>query len=181
MTRPISRLAAGLAGVACAISLAGCSSDAPSPKADSSPTPTATFAGPAMPSQAQGESREAAEAFLAHWVATINYATTSGDTEGLKSLGAKDCETCIAFGKTLDGIYGKGGHVTSAGWVLQSAVPIADQPEKEPSFQLALKFAPQKVFMTKGSKPKSFPGGDQPARIFLTRQDDHWLVQRLDI
>jgi hypothetical protein len=134
-----------------------------------------------MPSSAQGESREAAAEFVGHWVQTLNYATESGDTEGIKSLAAKDCRSCADFANTLDQIYGAGGHVESAGWELESAVPVADQPATEPSFQLALKLAPQTVYQSKGAKPEKFNGGTQPARIFLIREDDHWLVKRLDI
>jgi hypothetical protein len=134
-----------------------------------------------MPSSAQGESREGAADFVGFWVETLNYATDSGDTEGLKSLAAKDCTSCADFARTLDQIYAAGGHVESKGWELESAVPVADQPETEPSFQLALKLAPQTVYEKKGAKPKEFRGGTQPARIFLIRESDHWLVKQLDI
>jgi hypothetical protein len=134
-----------------------------------------------MPSSAQGADRAAAEEFVGHWVQTLNYATASGDTEGLKMLATRDCISCANFANTLDQIYGAGGHVESAGWALESAVPVADQPETEPSFQLALKLAPQTVYQSEGAKPEKFRGGTQPARIFLIRESDHWLVKRLDI
>lgn len=165
--------------LACVVSLAGCSDSSSSPEA--SPTPTQTFAGPAMSSGAQGESRDAAESFVRYWVETLNYATDSGDTEGLKSLATKDCENCADFAQTLDEIYGKGGRVESKGWSLESAVPMADQPENQPAFQVKLKLQPQKVFATKDSEPETYPGGDQPARVVLIREDDHWLVEQLDI
>ena len=175
MTRRISLLGAVLA---CALTLVGCGgSDSPS----SSPTPTQSFAGPTMPAQAQGGDRNGAKAFVSFWVETLNFATDSGDTEGLKALSTKECEACTGFAQTLDEIYGKGGRVDSGGWTVSAAVPIADQPENETAFQLRLELKPQKVYESKDAKPKKYPGGEQGARIILIREDDHWLVKRVDL
>ncbi len=173
-------------GLACLITLVGCGSDSPSSSSPSSSpsastSSSATLAGPPIPASAKGESRQAAEAFVGYWVETLNYATKSGDTEGLETLAAEDCASCADFAGTLDRIYGAGGHVETKGWKLESAVPVADQPEAEPSFQLALKLDAQKVYKSKDAKAQEYPGGSQPARIFLIREDDHWLVKRLDI
>lgn len=147
----------------------------------SAPVPSDSLPGPDLPSAARGETRDAAKAFVEYWVETLNYATDTGDTRLLKALATKNCDACTAFAATLDEIYAKGGHVESKGWELKSAVPMADQPTDSPAFQLDVKFEPQKVFSTKKSKPKDYPGGEQPARMVLTRQDGRWLVEKLDI
>lgn len=183
--RRTSLLARSATGLTAVLLLAGCSSgdsadEAAAPSSHSSSSSPA-LGGPALPSQAEGASRDAAQAFVGYWVETLNYATESGDTARLKTLGTKECAACNGFAATLDEIYGKGGHVESGGWALKSAVPIAGQPAKEPAFELVLKVEPQTVFRTKSSQPKKYPGGDQPARMVLTRAGDHWLVERLDI
>ena len=40
---------------------------------------------------------EAAQAFIQHWVDTLNYATDTGDTAALKKLAAEDCSACADF------------------------------------------------------------------------------------
>ncbi len=156
----------------------------PSPSLDGSPESSRAAAvgdAPSLPAAAEGASTEAAQAFIQHWVDTLNYATDTGNTAALKKLAAEDCSACADFSRTLDQIYGAGGHVETDGWHLQSAVPLAGEPATEPGFQLALKLEPQKVFGTGDAQPQSYAGGDQAMRMFLLRRGDAWLVSRIDI
>ena len=75
----------------CAAALAGslvsgCTSSAePSPlpptPSSSSAAPSPSPTPPSLPPEAEGTSPKAAKAFVRHWVDTINYAMSTGDTQ----------------------------------------------------------------------------------------------------
>lgn len=160
----------------CSLTLTGCSSS-------SSPSPDAkgSTAGPSIPAYAQPETEKGAENFANYWVKTLNAATDSGNTKQLKALAADTCDDCANFAQTLDQIYGKGGHVESDGWQVLSIVPVDGQPKNAPGLQVNVEATPQKVYPSAKGKPKSYPGGKQNLRMFLTRKDGHWLVERLNV
>lgn len=207
MNRPIPLLRGlvlpGVAAVLAGVLVTGCGSSADEPAATSSPSASSSDAGPDagstgasapaselpgqdlpgpdLPEDALTETENAARSFVSYYVETLNYATSSGDTRLLKTLSTPTCDACDAFAATLDEIYGKGGHVESQGWAIESIVPQADTPPERPAFQLSLQVAPQTVYLTKKAEPKDYPGGSQPAHFILTWQDGRWLVDRLDI
>jgi hypothetical protein len=149
--------------------------------ADASELPGQDLPGPDLPQDALAQTENAARSFVSYYIATLNDATSSGDTRLLKTLSTQTCNACSGFAATLDEIYGKGGHVETQGWAIDSIVPQADTPPERPAFQLSLKVAPQTVYQTKKAQPKDYPGGEQPAHFILTWQDGRWLVDRLDI
>ena len=57
-----------------------------------SPSPSAT--GPALPVDAKARTGAGAKAFARHWVASLNYASATGDTGALEAVSAPGCETC---------------------------------------------------------------------------------------
>ena len=153
-------------------------SESPSPSS-SSPSPTAPP--PTLPAAAKGTSEAAAKAFVRYWIDTLNYATATGETNALQNLGTADCESCKNFSDTIDEIYGAGGEVTSEGWDLRSATPVANQPRNMPILQLSMFLHPQTVRKTAGSAREQLDGGRQPMTMFLLRRDDEWVVNRLDL
>ena len=134
-----------------------------------------------IPAYATKTSVHGQEAFASYWVSAVNRATSTGNTKPMRALAAKSCTTCADFANTLEQIYAHGGHVETKGWRVASVVPIAKQPKNNPGVQLNLKVTPQVVYKTKGAKPRKYKGGKESFRFFMTRQDNRWLVQRLDV
>lgn len=96
--------------------LGGCADDEPVPKtpATSVPTSTATETPtepvePTLPPEAEGDGPEAAEAFVRHYYAMVNYAQATGDTAALSDLGLRSCEACEGGLQFIQKIYNRGG------------------------------------------------------------------------
>jgi len=138
--------------------------------------PTATEEAPAFADNA-GEA--GAEQFIGFWTDTLNEATTSGDTEELKALAAKECTACGAFAAQLDQIYAAGGHVESDGWAIEEITPEAGATDNEVGLLVKYKVAPQKVFESEDAKARDFDGGPQGFRFHLLREDGEWQVHDL--
>jgi hypothetical protein len=64
-----------------------------------SPSPAATP--PTLPAAAEGTSPRAAKAFVRHWVATMNYATATGDTAPLLELSSESCASCESAARRI--------------------------------------------------------------------------------
>ena len=116
------RLLAAVAGAVVLIA-SGCTSDeapepAPlptesaSPSDTGSPSPTA----PTLPAEAEGTSPAAAKAFVRHYFDSVNYAAATGDTDGLRALGASRCVSCDAIAENIEEVYSEGGVIRSGGW-----------------------------------------------------------------
>ncbi|WP_457207847.1 DUF6318 family protein [Nocardioides sp. P5_C9_2] len=95
--------------------LAGCSEDEPTPQIPdptASPSAVETDTGPVeptLPPEAEGDGKEAAEAFVGHYFDYINYAQTTGDVEGLLALGLASCNACRGGVEFISKIYKRGG------------------------------------------------------------------------
>ncbi|MGZ5418156.1 MAG: DUF6318 family protein [Nocardioides sp.] len=176
------RLAAG----ACAVVLvAGCTSNAepsplPEPSASSSATASPSAAPPTMPPEADGTSPKAAKAFAHHYFDVINYAARTGDTEGLRELGTKDCVSCEAIASNVEKIYNAGGHIESEGWRLDVVTPVPAQPSDRPILDLGVVQSPEKVIERAGAREKSYPGGKKPMTMYLIRVGASWKADRID-
>lgn len=176
-------LAAIVAVGGCASSSGKTGGSAASGSPSGSPTASSTSAVRAVdiPPQARANSIAGARAFVSFWVATLNKATTTGNTATLRALAAPTCAMCTDFANQLDKIYRTGGHVESRGWDVQSEIPIGGQKPNNPGIQLNVQVSPQKVYRTKNAKPQTYKGGPQGFRLFLIRRGDRWLVQRMEI
>lgn len=99
------------------------------------------YAGPALPPVATEDSRAGAMAFAEHFIATYNYAISTGDLNGLIPLEDVACLTCQALRRSLAQVYDNGGQILGStwrmldpaltssaqidGWVLTSALRVA--------------------------------------------------------
>jgi hypothetical protein len=105
---------------------AGCSDD-PEPRFEPSPSPTeSTSSAAPEPKAWEVKSEAGAYAFVRHWVATLNDAGRTGDTDELSALSAKPCGTCRNIIGYIDDVYGEGGEVRSDGWRI---VNLGELPE----------------------------------------------------
>jgi hypothetical protein len=184
--------------LACSFGVASCSSDstgsdkpsapASSPaasesasgSASASPDDSAT-ASAIIPDGAKADTENGAQAFASFWVDTLNSATESGNTTELRSLAGPDCSRCEDFAKSLDQIYGAGGHVSTKGWQVTSVIPVSGSSDDKPGFQVTVEVSPQKVFPSSGAKGKKYEGGKQGFQMYLAREDDHWVVDHINI
>ena len=133
----------------------------------------------ARPAYANQEGREGAEKFAGYWVDEINEATSTGETEQLRSLGLDSCGACTDFPNQLDQIYDAGGRVESEDWELDQVVPESGSDEERVGMLLTVKVPPQKVYATDDAKAQEFAGGDQRFRMIVERVDEHWMIKDL--
>ena len=118
---------------------------------------------------------------MRYYIATINYATATGDVRGLRPLATRGCASCKAITRTIKRIYDRGGVIKSRGWLLRSISPVPLQPKKRPLFDLGVFETPQHVRTSTTSKFKHFEGGKQPMTIHLELRSSGWKISRLDL
>jgi hypothetical protein len=134
-----------------------------------------------IPAYATTDDAKGAQNFARYWIDTLNEATVSGDTDKLKTLQKGSCSTCSDFARQLDAIYGKGGHVDTRGFTVKKLVTDSSVPDPGAGVSVVLTAAPQTVVLSKGAAPKKYPGGDSRYRMVMLREDDHWVMDRIDV
>ena len=134
----------------------------------------------ARPAYANQEGEAGAEKFAGYWVAQMNDASTSGDTDGLRALGLEACEACSDFPQVLEDIYEAGGRVETDEWTVKSVVPEAGATDERVGMLITVTVPPNKVFETENAKPQEYPGGDQRFRMIVVREAQHWMIKDLD-
>jgi Family of unknown function (DUF6318) len=169
VSRWVSRTAA--ASVVLLLSLTACGGDEPATEDPASETEVPAFA--------DNEGTAGAEQFVGFWTDTLNEATTSGETEQLKSLSADACKACGDFATQLDRIYAAGGRVESEGWEIHKIVPEAGATDDEVGLMVTFTVSPQKVYESEDAKAQTFEGGNQGFRFHLVREQGEWQVQDL--
>lgn len=107
---------AAIAAATLPLLLGGCTDDDPVPQIPdpTTPSPTASETStepvePTLPPEAQGKGAKAAEAFVRHYYAMVNYAQATGDTKGLKPLALASCAACSGGLDFIEDIYARGG------------------------------------------------------------------------
>jgi hypothetical protein len=121
-----NRLTAALTAACLAATLTACSNSSPEAgRPDTAPPPTGSTTSetstptsspsaqpstpPARPPAAEGLSLSAAEAFLGHYLALLNFAYTTGDTAPLLSASDKGCVGCKGTADYLAKVNGRNG------------------------------------------------------------------------
>jgi hypothetical protein len=100
--------------VALALAAASCGGDPPAPPpftpstVASSPTPTGPVE-PVLPEAARQPTEEGAKAFAVFYWDLATYAQATGDTRGIRKLGAQTCAPCSGGADGVDKIYAHGG------------------------------------------------------------------------
>ncbi len=167
----IRRFAVLCAAVAVCFAVASCSS--------SGKPSNSSAAG--IPSYATSNDEHGAQEFASYWVDTLNKATVTGKTAQLKAISAKGCSRCNDFLQQLNKMYAAGGHVETKGWAVQTMVPEAGLPKNVAAVKVAVKVAPQTVYRTSKSQAEKLKGGEMTFRLVMGRQDNHWIVQNIDL
>lgn len=179
-----------LASVACAAAVAGCNSNpSPAPLPSESPSASAPSeassspagpTAPTLPAEAKGTSEKSAKAFVRYWVATLNFAGATGDTERLREISAKDCASCDAVITSIDRVYGANGYYKGKGWSIANLKYQPLQPDKRPVLTVSVVIASQKVLEKPGAEPTNFKGGNRSMTFRLNRHDSTWTLLQLD-
>lgn len=133
-----------------------------------------------MPAEATGTSPAAAKAFVRHWIASLNYASSTGDTTAVQALSAPDCESCTASFERIAAVYANGGSIRSDGWRVRTMQLVPGQSTNEPMIDVGIRLTPQVVVEKRGSEPQEFDGGQLPMTFTLSRDFDSWRVTRLE-
>src|SRR5688572_7410815 len=126
--------------------LASCSDD-PDSSDTGDPTtpvtsPTATETPPPTEPPEAGDRTEAgAEAFVKHWVATLNYAAATGETAEFSLLATAACNSCKEIAGLIDSTYERGGYIRSRGWSVLD-VPSIERAGATTVVLADLRFAP---------------------------------------
>jgi hypothetical protein len=167
--------------------VAGCSDDDPEPKVDPpsseapssvSPSPTATA--PTMPPAAKGTDAAAAEAFVAFYWDTVNYAQASGDVAPLKVLAdqCKGCDSGVAF---IEAAYADGGEIRGGGGTVSrlKTVFINREGENWAIVECRVRSTEQVVDRPGSGNDERYPGGSADLRIYLQPTTDSWAVRSL--
>jgi len=132
-----------------------------------------------MPAAARGTSEKSAMAFVRHWVDTLNYAGTTGDTSELNELSGSACKSCVGIINKIDRVYAHGGYFRGEGWSIKSIGAVEGQPAEEPVLEVGVLLAEQELLERKAAEIQHFDGGKQPT-IFRLSRSGNWLVMRID-
>jgi hypothetical protein len=158
------------------------SASASSPSASSSAvaSPSASETPPAMPAKASGTSSAAAEAFVRHWIAVLNYSGPHGTSHDLRRLSSPRCLDCDAIADAIDLVAKQGGRISGRGW---TEIAIKSQHRDQAGHLVVdalVLVNPQMVVTEPGTRPRHFPGGRRLKIFSLAHSASAWQVRDLD-
>lgn len=170
--------------------LAGCQDgDDPDPKVppteSSSPTPTPSPTGPVeptLPAEAEGDDAAAAEAFVRHFWAMVNYAQASGRVEPLVELALPSCATCASGARWIADVYRRGGEITGGDYSVGATrvTPLAADDQR--LFEVVSQVATTDQKITgAGSLDDHFPAGEAKVTLILVVSEMGLRVSRWDV
>jgi hypothetical protein len=170
-----------------ALVLGGCSGE-PEPKfAPSESSSAVTGASPSEsphaqpPLAARKHTRAGAEAFVRFWFETFSQAMTSGDTQRVNDLSAQRCVSCSALTNTIDDLYRKGGHLETAGWLVEASFTAPDYETSQPRFVLRVRQEKRTLYGRDGEVVDRTGATNVPMRVTLTRRNNEWKFGALEI
>jgi len=181
------RLRLALAGIAAGTTLlAGCTGDDAS--ADPSPDKTSSSSEPAeettepdvdapeLPEAATEQTYEGAEAFVAHFIETFNYAQVSGDVEPMRAISDPGCSSCIDLADLIEETYEAGGSSTGGGITLTGALsPLPADFGATFGIYSTATSEPQVITNADGSVDE-FPGGAMQVYCYPSLVGNEWRM-----
>lgn len=134
-----------------------------------------------MPSDATGESREAALAFIDHYFAVVTYAIRTGDTAAVAELATETCQSCQALIANVDRIYDNGGSADSQGWIVIDKQFIGKEPKGGAAVEVTVNQRPDTVIASPSASPSTSTEVTNVLLASLVRSQTGWRVRRLVI
>lgn len=137
---------------------------------DAEPTPTP----PQAPALVSENSAEGAEAFVRHYIDTLNFARDSGDIKGLQFLSNSECENCAQIISTISRVHDSGGRYVGGDWnVISTKIKSSDW---DMVVTVDGHFEEETVINKRGSEPTSVPAEDLIVDFQLQFDADSWTV-----
>lgn len=179
-----------LGAVALSFVLAGCGGEPEAPPdptattsgASTTPTTPPTPSAPALPEAATANTKAGAIAFVQHYVEVQNYASSSGDTQPLKTLATKECDSCRGITSVIDRVYRAQGRIEGDGWEIIEAsnAQISAGPADLHFVDVKLNVSPQVIYASPTASPSNFVGNPSRLMTFgLSRTADGWRVSQI--
>lgn len=188
-------------GVAVAVAVAlmalvGCGDDDTEAKPDPTPTITSSPSAspsaseavtpkppvlPTMPAAARGSGDEAARAFARYWIAMVNYAQSTGDTEPLSALHADYCSGCSAGVEQVKKDWSKGKSIVGGRYKI---LKLNSLESKEPVVHvvaISTKQGRLKLFGPAGHLINNVNPGLTGFRVYLRRDNGGWVVGAAEV
>lgn len=187
-----SRLRTALVGLVAATALAGCSADADPEVRIADPTASPTESAepapdgpPTLPPEAEGTSKAAAEAFVRHYVDTINHALATMDSTQLRVLSHRQCGACDGGASFIDRVRRRNGDISGGQYTIASSevTRLSGAPGFNTMVGLEMKTSLLTVSGT-GTRLDGESGGIPTAMGFRVLRDqgqwvlmDYWTVR----
>lgn len=177
MSRRIGHITIALATLV----LSGCGADNPAPPplptASQSASPTAATP-PVMPDSARGTTRAAAKEFVRYYFTALSYATSSGDTKLLRTLGSPGCKSCSAVASRIESIYDAGGRVEGEGYVFVGAKTQPSPTDGTAAVNGTLVNLPQRMWSASDTAPSESPRSTDLVSFLLSHKDGEWVIEQ---
>jgi hypothetical protein len=125
---------------------------ATTPSASPSPTP------PAMPAAARANTKAGAKAYVRHYIRALNYATFTGDTKELRTLGQPRCGSCQNVLRGIRAIYRNGGHVVGGAFQITHLDAVPHPDDRGFTVDAFARFSAQTIYRP-GASPRRYRRG----------------------
>jgi hypothetical protein len=149
----------------------------PTTTTEKSTTPTP----PPLPPTANGTSNASAEAFVRHFIETLNFAITTGDTGPVRRLSTEKCSSCKGVADYLDGIYSAGGNVATSGWQVKRLKFLARSPDGEPTFHAAILQPVETTVASPSAKPSESTEATKFFFVYVEHTDKGWRISEFEL
>ncbi len=140
--------------------------------AGNEPKPSA----PTLPAEAKGDSVNAAEAFVEHYIDLFNYAMTTGDTKAFRAA-SRGCEGCDNYAALFEKVERAGGSAKSRGWIIQE---MSIFPQGRNATVLLNVDSSRILSIPKPrARPTVIPPDSHSLLLVITQEPMGWVAQEL--
>lgn len=175
------RLTSTAAAAVCAVLLAGCGGN---PEAGPAPTPSPSTSEasvtasptpelPAPPKVVETRTREGASAAAKHFLAALDYSSSSGETEALRATFTRRCTRCEAIADGIDQTYSAGGSIEGGAWIPKD-VRFYEIRGDVAYLDIVVDYEKQTWVRSSGASPEEF----EPTKNVLKAFNLRWLPGR---
>jgi hypothetical protein len=143
------------------------------------PRPTSTLTPPTLPKPAERKDATGAANFVLYWVKVTDYASWSGDTDILRSLGAASCGGCNDYVDLIDRTYAAGGFFRGGKRTLSSCRHEVDGPTHY--FTCEVSASPSTFRLSTNGKVQKSPQAKSNVEYAVSRWGDVWQLKQIGL